>query len=230
MAIPWEEIEREYVTTTIGQRELAEKYGVTLPSVNNHSTAGHWVAKREAYMQKKIYEEPEILPGEGYYCLELGEEAEDLKPRQKYQLYAQLAKKIPKLEKDDPIQVKNRIMSYFDFCSKNDIATSPPELAKWLKTTTGQLRRWRTGEFRKTTHMPLIEDAWTKMEADLVNRIQTGAINPASGIFLLKNWFNYKDVQDVVVTPKNPLGELQDKKALEERIMGTVVVEDFSVS
>lgn len=28
----------------------------------------------------------------------------------------------------------------------------------------------------------------------------------------------------------NPLGELQDKKALEERIMGTVVVEDFGVA
>lgn len=74
----------------------------------------------------------------------------------------------------------------------------------------------------------MIEDAWDNIEADLINSLRTGTISPPSGIFLLKNWFNYKDVQDLVVAPKNPLGELQDKKALEERIMGTVVVEDFS--
>lgn len=233
MAKPWAEIENEYITTNIGQRALAEKYGVSIAALNMHSKAGNWVQKREEYIKGKLEEEPEpkveILPGDGYFHLELGEEAEKLKPRQRYQLYSSLVKKIPKIDTTDPVQVKNRIASYFDCCNKNDIAQSPPDLARWLKTSTDQLRRWRVGEYRKATHQPLIEDAWTKLEADLVNRIQTGAINPASGIFLLKNWMGYKDVQDVVVTPKNPLGELQDKKALEERIMGTVVVEDFSV-
>lgn len=231
MAKPWAEIEHEYITTTIGQRELAEKYGVSLPALNMHSKSGNWVKKREEYMKGKLEEETEseIIPGPGYFVLELPPDADDMKPRKRYQLYSSLVKKIPKIDKSDPIQVKNRITSYFDCCNKNDIAPSPPDLARWLKTSTDQLRRWRTGEFRKTTHQPLIEDAWTKLEADLVNRIQVGAISPPSGIFLLKNWFGYKDVQDIVVAPKNPLGELQDKKALEERIMGTVVVEDFSV-
>ena len=35
--------------------------------------------------------------------------------------------------------------------------------------------------------------------------MQSGKINPASGIFIGKNMFGYKDVQDVVVTPNNPL-------------------------
>lgn len=232
MAKPWAEIEHEYVTTNIGQRALAEKYGVSVPALNMHSKAGDWVQKREKYIKGKLDEEPEveILPGAGYFVLELPTGAEDMKPRKRYQLYSSLVKKIPKIDTSDPIQVKNRITSYFDCCNKNDIAPSPSDLARWLKTSTEQLRRWRTGEYRKATHQPLIEDAWTKLEADLVNRIQVGAISPPSGIFLLKNWFGYKDVQDIVVAPKNPLGELQDKKALEERIMGTVVVEDFSAA
>lgn len=227
MAKPWAEIEHEYITTRIGQRELAEKYGVSPAAINTHSKSGNWVQKREAYVKGKIEEESvEILPGLGYFVLELGPEAEDMKPRNRYQLYSSLVKKIPKIDKTDPIQVKNRIMSYFDCCNKNDIATSPPDLARWLKTTTEQLRRWRVGEYRKDTHQSLIEDAWTRMEADLVNRIQTGAINPASGIFLLKNWFGYKDVQDVTIAKKDPNGELVSKEELERRILGTVVFEE----
>lgn len=60
----------------------------------------------------------------------------------------------------------------------------------------------------------------------MVNRVQVGAISPPSGIFLLKNWFGYKDVQDVVVTPKNPLGELQNPEELRRRIEGTVIIDD----
>lgn len=226
MAKPWAEIEQEYITTKIGQRELAEKYGVSLPALSMHSKSGNWVQKREEFFQKKLNsDEIEVLPGEGYFVLELGEEAQEMKPRKRYQLYSSLVKKIPKIDKADPIQVKNRITSYFDCCNKNDIAPSPPDLARWLKTTTDQLRRWRNGEYRKDTHQQLIEDAWTKLEADLVNRVQTGAINPASGIFLLKNWFSYKDVQDIVVAPKNPLGELQNPEELRKRIEGCVVVE-----
>lgn len=230
MAIPWEEIEKEYVTSTIGQRPLAEKYGISVMSLNSHSKAGNWVQKREEYFDKKLEEpEVEVLPVDGYFVLELPPGAEDMKPRQRYQLYSSLVKNIPKIDKTDPIQVKNRITSYFDCCNKNDIPPSPADLAKWIKITKKELERWRTGEFRRNTHQQLIEEAWTKLEADLVNRVQVGAISPPSGIFLLKNWMGYKDVQDIVVAPKNPLGELQDKKALEERIMGTVVVEDFSV-
>lgn len=235
--IPWEEIKQEYITTTIGQRPLAEKYGISVPSLNSHSKAGNWVQLRKEYMQKKLEgpqeqterQEVEMIPGEGYFVLDLGPEAEDLKPRQRYRLYKLKLKNIPIYDQADPIQVRNRIDSYFTFCDENDISMSPADLAKWLKISSSSLRRWRNGEYRSSTHQKLIEDAWDNIEADLINSLRTGTISPPSGIFLLKNWFNYKDVQDLVVAPKNPLGELQDKKALEERIMGTVVVEDFSV-
>lgn len=46
----------------------------------------------------------------------------------------------------------------------------------------------------------------------------------------LKEWVWNKFCCEFHEVNSNPLGELQDKKALEDRIMGTVVVEDFSVS
>ena len=47
--------------------------------------------------------------------------------------------------------------------------------------------------------------------------MMNGQINPASGIFLGKNHFGYKDVQDLVVQPKQPLGEQADAEAIEEK-------------
>ena len=49
----------------------------------------------------------------------------------------------------------------------------------------------------------MIEEQWA-------DYMQNGKINPASGIFLGKNWFGYKDVADVVVTPNNPYQATSD--------------------
>jgi hypothetical protein len=42
------------------------------------------------------------------------------------------------------------------------------------------------------------------MEELWENYMQTGRINPVSGIFLGKNHYGYQDKQDVVITPNNP--------------------------
>ena len=53
--------------------------------------------------------------------------------------------------------------------------------------------------------------------------MQNGKVNPASGIFLGKNMFGYKDTQDVVVTPQTPLGDYQSPEELQKRINASVV-------
>ena len=45
-------------------------------------------------------------------------------------------------------------------------------------------------------------------------------------IFRSKNFYGMKDVQDLVLTPNQALGETPDQKQLEERIVGSVVAED----
>ena len=47
-----------------------------------------------------------------------------------------------------------------------------------------------------------------------------GKLNPASGIFLAKNWYGYKDVADVVVTPNNPMQDLDATEARKRLLDG----------
>ena len=56
----------------------------------------------------------------------------------------------------------------------------------------------------KSTHnSAVIRKAVDILEELWVDFMQNGKINPASGIFLAKNMFQYKDVQDVVISPNN---------------------------
>ena len=66
--------------------------------------------------------------------------------------------------------------------------------------------------------MLMMEEIWYDM-------MQNGKINPASGIFLAKNIFGYKDVADVVVTPNNPMQGL-DADTARKRLMESVPDED----
>ena len=56
--------------------------------------------------------------------------------------------------------------------------------------------------------------------------VTEGKINPVVYIFRAKNYFGMKDQQEVVLTPNQPLGDSPDQKKLEERIAGSVVVEE----
>ena len=56
--------------------------------------------------------------------------------------------------------------------------------------------------------------------------VSMGKIPQVTYIFRAKNFFGMKDQQDLVVTPAMPLGDSPDQKQLEERIAGTVVVDE----
>ena len=53
--------------------------------------------------------------------------------------------------------------------------------------------------------------------------MMNGKVNPVSGIFLMKNHFGYADKQEVVVSPKNGLGEIENQKQLEQRYIEDIV-------
>ena len=59
----------------------------------------------------------------------------------------------------------------------------------------------------------MIEEMWA-------DYMMNGKINPASGIFLSKNWFGYKDQTDVVVTPNNPLDGMNADDAKKRLLEG----------
>ena len=112
---------------------------------------------------------------------------------------------LPPIDISDPKQVENRIGEYFEYCINNDRRPQIVGMCNWLGISRDTLNQWENGNTRGATHTDIVKKARCLIEEMWADMMMTGKINPASGIFLSKNWFNYKDVADVVVTPNNPL-------------------------
>lgn len=154
--------------------------------------------------------------------------AENVTPGQnaRYLRMSRMCDDLPPIDISDPEQVAQRIRDYNDFCEAGDKKPSFVGLARWLGVSRDTLNSWKRGEYRSSTHSDLIEKEVMKYEDLWVDYMQNGLVNPASGIFLGKNMFGYKDVQDITVTPNSPLGDTPDQKQLEERVADVVIDEE----
>lgn len=133
---------------------------------------------------------------------------------------------LPPIDLSDQRQVSKRITEYLEFCEQYDRMPSMIGMANWLGVSKQTVGNWKRGDFRADTHTPIIQKACSIMEEMLVEYNQQGRMHPAVGIFLLKNMFQYKDVQDVVVTPKNPLGDAEQQGQLEDKYLDIVEIPD----
>lgn len=124
----------------------------------------------------------------------------------RYLRMARVSMSLPPIDISDPEQVASRIGDYFDFCEQNDKKPGMAGLANWIGVDNTTLSSWRRGEYRSTTHSPIIKKAAQVLEELWEDYMLNGKVNPVSGIFLGKITFGYKDVQDYVITPNNPLG------------------------
>ena len=134
--------------------------------------------------------------------------------------FALVAWDLPPIDISDPEQVRKRIGEYFHHCMENDRKPQIVGMCNWLGISRDTLNMWVRGETRSATHTDIIKKACSMIEEQWADYMQNGKINPAAGIFIAKNWYGYKDVADVVVTPHNPYqGESDDdlkKKYLTE--------------
>lgn len=135
----------------------------------------------------------------------------------RYLRMARAAVALPPIDIADPEQVANRIGEYFDFCEQNDRKPSMLGIANWIGVDRTTLTSWKRGEYRTTTHSPLIEKAVMVLEELWTDYMQNGLVNPVSGIFLGKVMFGYKDVQDYVITPNQPLGSDSDPATMAQK-------------
>lgn len=63
-----------------------------------------------------------------------------------------------------------------------------------------------------------MEEMWT-------DYMTNGKISPPTAIFLAKNWYGYKDIADVVVTPNNPLQDV-DAETARKRLIEAIPDDD----
>lgn len=84
---------------------------------------------------------------------------------------------------------KNQVWDWLNRCEQN------PERSHFLKKVQKICAMYREG---------LMED---------------GKVNPVTGIFWQKNYDGFKDQQEVVLTPNNPLGNAEDSDALKNKYL-----------
>lgn len=155
-----------------------------------------------------------------------GEEHTKPGDNSRYLRHALVSWDMPPIDISDPVQVEARIGEYFSYCIDNDRKPNIRGIGNWLGVDRTTVHSWMRGEYRSSTHSNLIKKAVDILEELWVDYMQNGKVNPASGIFLGKNTFGYKDVQDIVVMPSNPLGDEPDPIALEARIRGSLPMSD----
>lgn len=121
-----------------------------------------------------------------------------------------------RVDTSDPEAIEERLVWYFERCIENNMKPTMSGMAAALGVSRRRLWDWHNGVSRPQNY-DIIESAYNMMEQLWEMYMMNGQINPASGIFLGKNHFGYKDVQDIVVQPKQPLGEEADPEDIEKK-------------
>ena len=134
----------------------------------------------------------------------------------RYINFIMTARAMPKIDTGDPKQVMERIDWYFGYCGENDMKPTVSGLASAIGVSRNALWKWKTGVDRPQNY-PLVEEAYNRLEELWELYMMNGKIHPANGIFLGKNHFGYKDEQNVIVTPNNPLGDTVSIEEIEEK-------------
>lgn len=124
----------------------------------------------------------------------------------KYTTFALAIMQLPKIDFRDPVQLRNRVLEYFQLCADHDM--KPGVAAVGLAVGLDRRRLWeiRSGNFCRVTEIPqeckdIINSVYDSLEVLWEGYMINGKINPVSGIFLAKNNFGYQDKQEYVVTP-----------------------------
>lgn len=126
----------------------------------------------------------------------------------------------PDVDMKDPEQVLARINQYFELCWNDDVKPSVAGMALAFGVDRRSLWYWVNDmncKYIAPESLVLIKKAYHLLTVQMENYMQNGKINPVAGIFLMKNNMAYKDQQDVVITPNNPLGAETPAKEIEDK-------------
>ena len=127
---------------------------------------------------------------------------------------------------DDPDQVAERIDMYHQFCFENDIKPDMSGMALAFGVSRKTLWAWENGV--DSNKPQSVRNALKKgrqiNEYLMTQLMQDGKLNPVTAIFLLKNNHDYRDQQEVVVTPQTPVSNIDPDEA-RKRILDAIPVE-----
>lgn len=109
-------------------------------------------------------------------------------------------------ETDD--QVEARIHAYFEVCASQKIRPGIESLSCALSISRKTLYAWASGRGCSPYRSELINSAKSLINAYIEQAFLSGVLNPAAGIFCLKNWCSYSDnvaLEDKVTFEEEPV-------------------------
>ena len=139
--------------------------------------------------------------------------------------FAMTAWNLPPIDISDPKQVEQRIGEYFQHCADCDRRPQVVGMCNWLGISRQTMNEWLRGEVRKDTHGDIIKKAYSFLEEMWAEAMLTNRLNPATGCFIGKNWYQYSDTQQIIVTPNNPMQGL-DADTARKRLMDSIPDDD----
>lgn len=125
---------------------------------------------------------------------------------------------LPAVDLNKPDDVQERIAMYLDACAEDEMKPTLVGMCLALGIDRVYFYKIRTGGTKYCAEtVNVLKRASDFLNAQMEAYMENGKINPVSGIFLMKNHFNYTDEQKVVVEPTQNLGDSIEQKALEDK-------------
>ena len=119
-----------------------------------------------------------------------------------------------------------RLNDYFKQCNETGQIPTVEDMCLALGTIRQTVWRWENGEGCSSARRDMIKKAKEILAGIDAKLVSMGKIPQVTYIFRAKNFFSMSDSATLTVIPAQPLGDSPDQKQLEERIAGSVVVEE----
>lgn len=113
--------------------------------------------------------------------------------------------------------LEERMQKYLQFCFDNDLKIGNQMCYLALGISKDDVYNWEHGLSRGKEHCDFIKKIRKLCSGNRELLLQDGKVNPILGIFWQKNYDGMKDTQDIIVTPNNPLGEIQDPATIQQK-------------
>ena len=120
---------------------------------------------------------------------------------------------LPKINPNNPDQLSDRVMQYFTICAENNLSPAVASFALSLGVDRRTLWTWMAndrGVIKNQQSLDIIKTAYSIINAQYEDMLNTSKINPISAIFLMKNNLGYKDQTDHILTARTEQPDTED--------------------
>lgn len=123
------------------------------------------------------------------------------------------------LDYEDVDEMERRFQRYLELCSEWDMKVGNQAAYAAIGIDKNLVWDWlnrREANPKRTCFLKKVQKICAMYREGLM---EDGKVNPVTGIFWQKNYDGFRDQQEVVLTPNNPLGSAEDPESLKNKYL-----------